>query len=163
MPDPAVMKLVNRKFITGVTVVTTMDGDKPRGLAVNAFSSISLDPPMVLVCVAATSSTYESLFRGTHMAINILSTEQLHVVSLFASKSDDKFSGIDWEPGAFGSPIIAGSCAHMEVEVRERLPASTHAIFICRVVRAQVADLNPLIYSSGQFFDSAALAELSWP
>lgn len=154
------MKQVNRRFVTGVTVVTTMDGDVPRGLAVNAFASISLEPPTVLVCVQRTSSTHDCLFRAGHLAINILSTDQLDVVTRFASKAADKFQGLDWRPGPFGSPFIARSSAQMEVQIRERLQASTHTVFICRVVEAQVTDRSPMVYSAGQFFDSAALSPL---
>jgi len=160
-PDQDVMKQVNRQFVTGVTVVTAMDGDRPRGLAVNAFASISLDPPTVMVCVQRTSSTYECLFRASHLAINILSTGQLDVVTRFAAKSDDKFTGLDWEPGPFGSPLINRSSARMEVEIRERLQASTHTVFICRVVDATVTDLAPMVYSAGGFFDGGALTALS--
>jgi flavin reductase (DIM6/NTAB) family NADH-FMN oxidoreductase RutF len=159
-PDIDTMKQVNRQFVTGVTVVTVMDGDKPRGLAVNAFSSISLDPPTVMVCVQRTSSTYDSLFRASHLAINILSTGQVDVVNQFASKSADKFAGVDWEPNRFGSPVIAGSSAWMEAEIRERLQASTHTIFICRVVDASATDAHPMVYSAGRFFDGGALTPL---
>jgi flavin reductase (DIM6/NTAB) family NADH-FMN oxidoreductase RutF len=159
-PDLDLMKQVNRQFVTGVTVVTVMDGDRPRGLAVNAFSSISLDPPTVLVCVQRTSSTYESLFRATHLAINILSVEQIEVVNRFASKAPDKFEGLTWEPGRHGSPMLPRSSAQMEVEIRERLQASTHTIFICRVVDAAVTDAHPMVYGAGRFYDGGALAPL---
>jgi flavin reductase (DIM6/NTAB) family NADH-FMN oxidoreductase RutF len=159
-PDLDLMKQVNRQFVTGVTVVTVMDGEQPRGLAVNAFSSISLDPPMVMVCVQRTSSTYESLFRAKHLAINIMSTEQLDVVGRFASKAADKFAGVDWTSNRFGSPVLEGSSAWMEAEIRERLQASTHTIFICRVVGAGVSDRQPMVYSAGRFFDGGALTPL---
>jgi flavin reductase (DIM6/NTAB) family NADH-FMN oxidoreductase RutF len=159
--DQDLMKQVNRQFVTGVTVVTTMDGDRPRGLAVNAFSSISLDPPTVMVCVQRTSSTYECLFRSSHLAINILSADQLDVVTRFAAKSDDKFSGLDWAPGRFGSPLIDRSSAQMEVEIRERLQASTHTVFVCRVVDAAVSDRTPMIYSAGRFFHGETLTPLA--
>ena len=159
-PDLDTMKQVNRQFVSGVTVVTTMDDEKPRGLAVNAFSSISLDPPTVMVAVQRTSSTHDCLFRATHLAINILSTDQLDVVGVFATKADDKFAGLDWEPGPFGSPLIARSSAQMEVEIRERLQASTHTLFVCRVLHATVSDRHPMVYSAGRFFDGAALTPL---
>lgn len=159
-PDLDLMKQVNRRFVTGVTVVTAMDGDKPRGLAVNAFSSISLDPPMVMVAVQRTSSTHDCLYRAAHLAINILSVDQLDVVNTFAAKSDDKFAGLDWDPGTFGSPLIDRSAAQMEVEIRERLQASTHTLFVCRVVHATVSDRPPMIYSAGKFFDGGALTPL---
>jgi flavin reductase (DIM6/NTAB) family NADH-FMN oxidoreductase RutF len=159
-PDLDTMKQVNRQFVSGVTVVTTMDDDRPRGLAVNAFSSISLDPPTVMVAVQRTSSTHDCLFRATHLAINILSTDQLDVVGVFATKADDKFAGLHWEPGPFGSPLIARSSAQMEVEIRERLQASTHTLFVCRVLHATVSDRHPMVYSAGKFFDGAALTPL---
>jgi flavin reductase (DIM6/NTAB) family NADH-FMN oxidoreductase RutF len=159
-PEIDLMKKVNRQFVTGVTVVTAMDEATPRGLAVNAFASISLDPPTVMVCVQRTSSTHDCLFRASHLAINILSTDQLDVVSRFAAKSEDKFSGLDWEPGPLGSPLIGRSSAQMEVEIRERLQATTHTVFICRVVHAAVSDRTPMVYSAGRFFDGGALSPL---
>lgn len=157
---PDLMKQVNRQFVTGVTVVTVMDDGAPRGLAVNAFASISLDPPTVMVCVQRTSSTHDCLFRAGHLAINILSTAQLDVVNRFAAKSADKFAGLDWSPGPFGSPYLGRSSAQMEVQIRERLQASTHTVFICRVVDARVSDLHPMVYSAGRFFDGEALSPL---
>jgi flavin reductase (DIM6/NTAB) family NADH-FMN oxidoreductase RutF len=159
-PDLDLIKQVNRQFVTGVTVVTAKDGEKPRGLAVNAFSSVTLDPPTVMVAVQRTSSTHDCLFRATHLAINILSTEQLDVVKTFATKAEDKFAGLDWAPGPFGSPLIARSSAQMEGEIRERLQASTHTLFVCRVLHATVSDHQPMVYSAGKFFDGAALTPL---
>lgn len=159
-PDQDVMKKVNRQFITGVTVVTALDDAIPRGLAVNAFASISLEPPTVMVAVQHSSSTHDCLFRAGHLAINILSADQLDVVGRFAVKSDDKFAGLDWTPGPFGSPLIGRSAAVMEVEIRERLRASTHTVFMCRVVHAEVSDRDPMIYSAGKFFHSGSLTAL---
>ena len=152
--DGELMKQFNRQFVTGVTVVTTMDGETPRGLAVNAFSSISLDPPTVMVCVQHTSTTHDSLFSATHLAINILSIEQLDVIGKFASKAPDKFDGVEWRPGRFGSPLLEHSSA-------ERLQASTHTIFICRVVDVAVTSLTPMVYAAGKFFDGGNLHALS--
>jgi flavin reductase (DIM6/NTAB) family NADH-FMN oxidoreductase RutF len=160
-PEADLMKQVNRQFVTGVTVVTAMDGDIPRGLAVNAFANISLDPPTVMVCVQRTSSTHDCLFRARHLAINILSTDQLDVVNRFAAKSADKFAGLPWEPGPFGSPLIERSSAQMEVEIRECLQASTHTVFICRVVHACVFDHRPMVYSAGSFYHGGALTPLA--
>jgi flavin reductase (DIM6/NTAB) family NADH-FMN oxidoreductase RutF len=159
-PTLHLMKLVNRQFITGVTVVTVLDDGQPRGLAVNAFSSIALEPPTVMVAVQYTSSTHDCLFPAQHLAINILSTDQLDVVTRFATKSDDKFAGLDWRQGPFGSPLIDRSAACMEVEIRERLRASTHTIFMCRVLHAEVGDRDPMIYGAGKFFDGGTLATL---
>jgi flavin reductase (DIM6/NTAB) family NADH-FMN oxidoreductase RutF len=160
-PDADLLKDVNRRFITGVTLVTAMDDGVPRGLAVNAFANISLDPPTVMVCVQRTSSTHDCLFRATHLAINIASAAQMDVMGKLSSKAEDKFAGVDWAPGVHGSPILAASSAHMEVEIRERLQASTHTVFVCRVVDAAVSDEAPVIYSAGRFFDSRELRPLA--
>jgi flavin reductase (DIM6/NTAB) family NADH-FMN oxidoreductase RutF len=115
-----------------------------------------------MVCVQRTSSTHDCLFRADHLAINILSTDQLDVVNRFAARGADKFVGLDWEAGPSGSPLVAGSAAQMEVEIRERLQASTHTVFICRVVHATVnTERHPMVYSAGRFFDGEALTPLT--
>ncbi|WP_216897924.1 flavin reductase family protein [Nocardia alni] len=159
--DIDLMKQVNRQFVTGVTVITAMDGDTPKGLAVNAFASVSLTPPTVMVCVQRTSNTHDCLFRADHLAINILSTDQRAVAGRFASKSEDKFAGIDWRPGPFGSPLIECSSARMEAEIRERLQTLTHTVFICRVRHADASDRTPMVYSAGAFFHGGSLAPLA--
>ena len=160
--DPDLVRGVHRKFITGVTVVTTDDGGTPKGLAVNAFSSISLDPPMVLVCVQRTSSTHPALHRASHLGVNILAAGQLDVAKTFASKADDKFADVDWTPGEFGAPLIEGSCAQLEVEIGERLEAGSHTVFTGRVVTARHQEVAPLVYSGGGFFDISQTAPLPW-
>jgi steroid delta-isomerase-like uncharacterized protein len=160
--DPELVRGVHRKFITGVTVVTTDDDGTPKGLAVNAFSSISLDPPMVLVCVQRGSATHPALHRASHLGINILAAGQLDVAKVFASKADDKFAGLAWVPGDFGAPLIDGSCAQLEVEIGERLQAGSHTVFTGRVVSARHDDLAPLVYSGGGFFDISHTAPLPW-
>ncbi|MBC9730749.1 flavin reductase [Streptomyces sp. TRM68367] len=160
--DPGLVRGVHRKFITGVTVVTTDDGGTPKGLAVNAFSSISLDPPMVLVCVQRSSATHPALHRTSHIGISILAADQLEVAKTFAAKGDDKFAHVSWTRGAYGAPLIDGSCAQLEVEIGERLEAGSHTVFTGRVVSARHDDLAPLVYSGGGFFDISHTAPLPW-
>jgi steroid delta-isomerase-like uncharacterized protein len=159
-PDPEVMKGFNRQFVTGVTVVTTTDGGVAKGLAVNAYSSVSLEPPLVMVCVQKTSSTYPALFASTHLGINILSNAQKDTVSTFASKSADKFAEIAWHEGPNGSPLIDGSSAALEAEIRERFQAKTHTVFICRVRHAEVGGTEPMVYKAGRFYNSEELSPL---
>ncbi|GAA3705645.1 hypothetical protein GCM10022377_19190 [Zhihengliuella alba] len=159
-PDPEIMKTFNRQFVTGVTVVTTRDGEAPKGLAVNAYASVSLEPPLVMVCVQKTSSTYPALFAGTHLGINILGTGQRDTVATFASKAADKFADIAWHEGPNGSPLIDGSPACIEAEIRERFQAKTHTVFICRVRHAEVSEASPIVYKAGRFFDSDDLQQL---
>ena len=159
-PDPELLKGFNRQFVTGVTVVSTMDGGRARGLAVNAYCSISLDPPLVMVCIQRTSSTWPALFTATHLGVNVLGTGQRDVVAVFSSKDPDKFARVDWRPGPHGSPLIAGSAAMLEAEIQERFQAKTHTIFVCRVRYAEVGDGAPMVYKTGRFFDGGALTEL---
>ncbi|MGW7514461.1 flavin reductase [Streptomyces sp. NPDC054796] len=151
------IKGVHRKFATGVTIVTAMDGDRPRGLAVNAFCSLSVTPPLVMVCVQRTSSTYEPLFRAHHMGISILAADQLPVASVFARKSEDKFAGLRWTRAAHGSPLIDHSAATMEARIEERIQTATHTVFVGRVVEATSSERPPLIYSAGGFYDGGRL------
>jgi steroid delta-isomerase-like uncharacterized protein len=159
-PDPQVMKTFNRQFITGVTVVTTQDNGTPKGLAVNSYASVSLEPPLVMVCIQKTSSTYPALFAATHLGINILGTEQRETIATFASKSPDKFAEVDWHPAPNGSPLIDNSPASLEAEIRERFQAKTHTVFICRVRHAEVTEASPIIYKAGRFYDSDDLTQL---
>jgi flavin reductase (DIM6/NTAB) family NADH-FMN oxidoreductase RutF len=158
--DPATVREIHRRFVTGVTIVAVDDAGTPRGLAVNAFCSISLDPPLVMACVQKTSSTYPCLFRAGHLAVSILAAGQADVAAIFATKHPDKFASIAWSPALHGSPLIDGSCAAIEVEIRERLQASTHSVFIGRVVDARYNDADPLIYRAGQFYEPARLTPL---
>jgi steroid delta-isomerase-like uncharacterized protein len=159
-PDLELMKGFNRQFVTGVTVVTTKENGVPKGLAVNAYASVSLEPPLVMVCIQKTSSTYPALFASSHLGINILSNEQKPTVSTFASKSADKFAEINWHAGPHGSPLIDGSSAALEAEIRERFQAKTHTVFICRVRHAEVSETAPMVYQAGRFFDSEGLSQL---
>ncbi|MGY2747097.1 flavin reductase family protein [Pseudarthrobacter sp. O4] len=114
-----------------------------------------------MACVQRTSSTYPALFASTHLGVNILSNEQRGVVSVFASKAEDKFATIGWHEGPHGSPLIDGSSAMLEAEIRERFQAKTHTVFICRVRHADVSAKSPMVYSAGKFFDGAELTELN--
>ncbi|WP_411722370.1 flavin reductase [Mycetocola sp.] len=155
------LKGFNRQFFTGVTVVTTVDAEGvPRGLAANSYASISLEPPLVLICVQKTSSTYPALFQATHLGINILSNQQRSTVATFASKTPDKFASLQWHGGAHGSPLIDGSSAAIEAEIKERFQAKTHTVFIAKVTQSELSDAVPMIYKSGHFFDGASLDEL---
>jgi flavin reductase (DIM6/NTAB) family NADH-FMN oxidoreductase RutF len=151
------VKRVHRQFPTGVTIVTTMVQGTPYGLAVNAFASISLEPPLVLVCVAETSSTYPHLFLGETFAVNVLAHDQAELLDRFARSGGDKFSGVAWRTGSTGCPILEATSAHLELEVHARMPAYTHSIFVGRVLAAGVSDSPPLVYLNGALYDSADL------
>ncbi|MCZ2811975.1 MULTISPECIES: flavin reductase family protein [unclassified Modestobacter] len=152
------IKGTHRAFPTGVTVVTTIVGGEPVGLAVNAFSSVSLDPPLVMVCVSSTSRTHPHLFVDNPVAINILAAHQESVAMLFAMSEGDKFADLDWHAGQTGAPLVDGAAAAFEGRVISRIPAGTHTIFIVEVVAAGAEPRQaPLLYFGGKFFDPTSL------
>jgi flavin reductase (DIM6/NTAB) family NADH-FMN oxidoreductase RutF len=151
------VRAFHRCFATGVTIVTVDDAGTARGLAVNAFSSVSLDPPLVLVCVAGSSATHAHLSASDRFAVNILAHDQARVARAFARSGGDKFEGIPWTTGPHGSPILDGVSAHIEVLTERRIPAFTHTIFIGRVLGSAVHDRPPLVYLGGTFYNGAAL------
>jgi flavin reductase (DIM6/NTAB) family NADH-FMN oxidoreductase RutF len=162
-PSPDVQELsnrvrgVHRQYPTGVTVVTAAVDGKPYGLAVNAFSSISLEPPLVLVCVNESSNSYPVVFDSDYVGVNILAADQAPIAGAFAKSGGDKFAGLDWRPSEHGVPVLEGVCGHFELEVKYKIPAFTHTIFIGQVVEAAAADKAPLVYQGGKFFDGARL------
>jgi flavin reductase (DIM6/NTAB) family NADH-FMN oxidoreductase RutF len=147
------VRMAHRQFPTGVTVVTTMAGEVPVGLTVNAFTSLSLSPPEVLVCVARTSATHEHLAEESHAAINILSDSQRETAAIFARTGVDKFDGLVWRHGRFGAPVLAGVSAVFEVWLKQHIPAATHSVFIANVLHAEASAAPPLLYFAGEFFD----------
>lgn len=156
------VKGFHRTFVTGVTAVTTVDEDsgRPRGLVVNAFSALSLDPPSVVVCVQKTSTSYPYLFARDHLAVNILAADQAEVAGRLAGKAPDKFADIGWRPAPSGSPILEGAAAWLEAHITERIQSSTHTMFIAEVTAVDYSDRAPLLYASGRFYDGGRLTEL---
>ncbi|MGQ4619411.1 flavin reductase [Nocardia sp. R7R-8] len=151
------VKDVHRYYPTGVTIVTSEIDGKPFGLAVNAFSSLSLEPPLVLVCLGATATSYPKFFLQDHMAINILAHDQLEIASKLGKSDPRKFDTVDWHLGKHGAPLLAGVAASFELQVETRIPAYTHTIFIGRVLNAERSGRLPLVYFNRQFFDSTPL------
>jgi flavin reductase (DIM6/NTAB) family NADH-FMN oxidoreductase RutF/predicted ester cyclase len=151
------LRAVHRAFPTGVTIVTTSEDGAPAGLAVNAFSSVSLDPPLVLFCVGKTALTYPRLFAGDAVGINVLASDQAAIAERFALSGGDKFAGLGWSPGASGAPLLDSCAAVLEGVIENRIPIATHAIFIARVERAKTLGRAPLLYLGGRFFDTSGI------
>ncbi|GER23182.1 hypothetical protein NCCP1664_16780 [Zafaria cholistanensis] len=151
------VRAVHRQYPTGVTVVTAAVDGVPYGLAVNAFSSISLDPPLVLVCVNESSRSYPAVFDSDYLGVNILAADQRPVAGAFAVSGGDKFAQLDWTPSERGVPVLDGVAGHFELEVKYKIPAFTHTIFIGRVIDAQSSGKAPLVYQGGGFFDGTQL------
>jgi flavin reductase (DIM6/NTAB) family NADH-FMN oxidoreductase RutF len=135
------------KFATGVTIATVLDASGvPHGLTVNSFTSVSLAPPLVLICIDYSSNVLP-LFRGArHYGINVLAADQQELSTRFATRGQDRFDGVDWTPGRTGVPLIPGVLAQIECAVRNVIEAGDHAVFLAEVVRVEHQPGRPLLY-----------------
>jgi flavin reductase (DIM6/NTAB) family NADH-FMN oxidoreductase RutF len=150
--DPKELRKALGCFLTGVTVVTSFDRDgAPRGFTANSFTSVSLDPPLVLVCIAYTAGSYDVFEKATHYAVNILSESQRVVSGVFAARAADKFAGLAWRRGPAGSPILPDTVAWLDCVVHERMPAGDHLILLGRVVGFEHTPHTPLGYCRGNY------------
>ncbi|MBI5084624.1 MAG: flavin reductase family protein [Acidobacteria bacterium] len=124
---------------------------KPHGLTANSFCSVSLHPPMVLVCVAHKASTHGPFAAASSFAINILSENQRELSVRFASSHSNRFEGVNWRKGECGAPVLDDSLAVLECATRERIAAGDHTIFLGEVRQATVKDGRPLVYFGGGY------------
>jgi flavin reductase (DIM6/NTAB) family NADH-FMN oxidoreductase RutF len=138
-------------FATGVAVVTTLDDAAPRGLTVNSITSVSLNPPLILVCVDHTSESYNGFLTSRVFAVNFLALDQRDVAQYFARKAADKFSGISYETGITGAPLLAGIVAYMECMLEAQYPGGDHTIFVGRVVASHIYGGEPLVFFRGKY------------
>jgi (E)-2-((N-methylformamido)methylene)succinate hydrolase len=148
--DPRAFRRALGSFLTGVTVVATIQEDgSPRGFTANSFTSVSLDPPLVLVCIAKTASSCPVFASAAHFSVNVLAEHQASISMLFASKAADKFAQAAWRRGPAGSPIIDGVGAWFDCYRHEVVDAGDHVILIGRVVGFEERPANPLGYCKG--------------
>jgi flavin reductase (DIM6/NTAB) family NADH-FMN oxidoreductase RutF len=139
-------------FTTGVTIVTTCDGDgRPTGLTASAFCSVSLDPPLVLVCVDHKSQSYPALRERGLFAINILHAEQEAISRRFASTRLDKFDGVPHTLSELGLPLVDGAIARLQCSTVSMHVEGDHTIFVGRVERADAPSGTPLLYFKGKY------------
>jgi 3-hydroxy-9,10-secoandrosta-1,3,5(10)-triene-9,17-dione monooxygenase reductase component len=135
------------RFATGITIATVRDPEgAPHGLTVNSFTSVSLDPPLVLVCIAHAAVTLESFRTAKHFGINILASDQRELSDHFARKGHNRFATIEWVPGETGVPLLPGVLAAIECEVHSTVRAGDHDIFLGEVVKVDVNEKRPLLY-----------------
>jgi flavin reductase (DIM6/NTAB) family NADH-FMN oxidoreductase RutF len=150
--DVPLLRRTLGKFVTGVTVVTTIDPEgMPRGFTANSFASVSLDPPLVLVCVAKSATSYRIFEWATGYAVNILADDQRHISKQFASKHASKFDDVQWNPGSAGNPLIRGAAAWFDCRIYNRVLAGDHLILIGRVNGFSSTSANPLAYCQGAY------------
>jgi len=140
-------------FATGVTVVTSMTTDRrPVGLAVNSFTSVSLEPALVAFCVGVTSSTWPTVRATGAFCVNILAEDQEAVSRVFASHGVDRFSGLGWKPAPSGAPILADVLAWVDCTVEAEYEAGDHRIVVGRVRELDLLhEGRPLVFYRGGY------------
>ncbi len=141
-----------RHFPAGVTVVTTRDAQgRPCGLTASAFTSVSLDPPLVLVCVDHAATAYPAFEACGWFAVNVLGNSQEHLSRRFAASRPDKFVGVAYREGQAGLPILEDVVAALECRLVHRYPGGDHTIFVGRVEGTAIAGGPPLVYFQGGY------------
>jgi flavin reductase (DIM6/NTAB) family NADH-FMN oxidoreductase RutF len=139
-------------FATGVAIATVRGADgTPHGLTVNSFTSVSLTPPLVLVCLDHRASVMAEFLAASHYAINILTEEQEDLSNRFARRLEQRFEDTAWHPGETGAPIIEGCLASIECEMRQVIEAGDHAILLAEAVHAKVHHGRPLLFFSSVY------------
>jgi flavin reductase (DIM6/NTAB) family NADH-FMN oxidoreductase RutF len=155
--DPADFRRALGQFAAGVTVVTTRDGQgRSLGLTVTAFAAVSLEPPLVLVCVDHRSETHAGFRHAGLFGVSILAEGQEEVSRRFAGGGTGKFKGVDLEKGETGVPLIPDALAHLECRVSATHVAGDHTIYVGEVVSARVRPGRPLLYHDRDYRRLAA-------
>jgi flavin reductase len=158
VPDGNRMRRAMGAFATGVTVVTA-GGDTPHAMTANAFTSVSLDPPLVLVCIGRNAVMHRILSAADTFGISVLAAHQELVARHFANRMRPlgmaQFDNVDWQPGAVtGVPLIGGALVHVECAVRHTYDGGDHAIVVGGLLSLeQTGEGDPLLFFRGQFRD----------
>ena len=154
---PTEFRTALRSFAAGVTVVTTRDREGlPSGLTASAFTSVSLTPPLVLVCVDHAATAHPDLRERGWFAVNVLRREQEALSRRFAVSGGDKFRGVPYREGSTGLPLLDGALATLECRIVETHEAGDHTIFVGLVESATIAAGRPLVYFHGGYHSVTA-------
>jgi flavin reductase (DIM6/NTAB) family NADH-FMN oxidoreductase RutF len=150
--DADTYRSVLGRFASGVTIVTARNAaGEDHGMTVSAFCSVSLSPPMVLVCVDHSAELHALLAPGEHFGVSILSQAMEAHSRRFADARMDRFDGIGYVRGECGVVLIEDALAHLECRVAQQYPAGDHTIFVADVVRARALQGEPLLYYRGGY------------
>lgn len=140
------------RFASGVTVVTTKDErGHNHGLTVSAFCSVSMDPPLVLVCIQKSTGSHHAFEESGVFVVNLLAEDQQQLSNHFASRSDDKFAGVDYEEGIESVPVLKNCLASLECRLKNTFDGGDHSIFVGEVEKSTVAESLPLTYYRGKY------------
>lgn len=150
--DPVELRRAFGTFVTGITVATTLDKDGlPRGMTANSFTSVSLDPPLLLVCIGKSASSFPAFDAADCFAVNILHEHQKDVASAFASKSVSKFDAVAHDIVHTGAPVLSDCLTWFDCTVHSRVDAGDHMIIIGRVRAFGTSSAAPLGFCRGRF------------
>ncbi|MGH8929472.1 MAG: flavin reductase family protein [Egibacteraceae bacterium] len=140
------------RFAAGVTIVTTIDGSRRAwGFTASAFTSLSLDPPLVLVCLNSGAHCHPSFAVADGFAVNVLRPEHEELALRFASKGADKFGSGEFQPSISGFPVLPDALAVIECSTEQRIPGGDHTILIGRVRDCHAGDGAPMVYFNRDF------------
>ena len=150
--DPNGLRRVMGAFATGVTVITTRDqAGKPYGLTANAVTSLSLVPPLLLICVDRKAETFPHFFDSKIFVLNILAEDQAELSRRFATTGGDKFTGVRFRLGRLGTPILEGTLGHIECRIIETLEGGDHVMHVGEVEEAEARGGRPLVFFRGKY------------
>ncbi len=145
--DSSLYRRTCAQFATGITVVTVVDSaDRPHGITVNSFSSVSLDPPLVMVSIDLKNAILGHFLASSFFAINILAEDQQNLSLQFSTASAYRFEGVGWHTAASGAPLLNDVLAHLECSMVRSFNAGDHTILIGEVLRAGYREGKPLVY-----------------
>jgi len=148
--DPQVFRQIIGNFASGVTVITTREQGTDYGLTASAVTSLTLDPPMLLVCINKNTGTQAAISRTRTFGVNILDEDQADLAFKFAKPQSDKFQGVDFSYGSLGVPLLTGALARIECRVAADVEAGTHKVFLAEVDDATASTGSPLTYFRGK-------------
>lgn len=149
--DPEQFRKTLAQFVSGVTVVTCESGGTRHGITVSAFCSLSLDPPLILVCIEKRVTAHDAIASAGHFAVNVLAEDQEEISARFASRVEDRFEDVPVRPGSLGDPLIEGALATIECRVHEQWPGGDHTIFIGEIIASDLGEDDPLLYFRGDY------------
>lgn len=152
--EPGQLRAVLSHFASGVVVITGRDQDgQPVGMTAQSFTSLSLDPPLILVCPSRTSTTWPRI-SGRRFAVNVLAAGQHTVSAVFAKSGTDKFADVEWQPGPNHLPLISGALAQLECDLESVHPGGDHYIAVGRVLSLAAVDTEsaPLIFFRSRYW-----------
>lgn len=150
--EPRQFRQVCGRFACGVTILTVIDArGMLHGMTASSFTSVSLDPPLIAVCVGSRAKFLQALNSAEHFAVNVLSDMQRSLSERFAGAGYDRFDGVEWHPGATGVPLLPNVLATLECARFDALAAGDHEILIGRVLHATWREGEPLIHFGSQY------------